>query len=314
MINGHDNGWVGGNIDCAVVVAVGCLRSTAFEEGGGSLDGIVNEGADILEDGHGLFAINDVLDGSLFSILTGNSVAGDISIGSEGISNRAGGAVVGGEDEDIALGIGAIGGEVGLSKGLGGVEVPVGGDLTDDGGLFVAGQSSFVLEGNSFGRVGDDESAIGDLGLENIPGAFEEEEGIVVGGSAGIQIKGIAGTGGIVDQVLSLGSANGDAVEGDVEVYGLGVADQAVIGDDLYAGSAGGFSGGTSGSAILGGKDDDFDTIGNEGFNVGLFLGGVALAEEDLNVVAGSCQGFGEAGFILHPAWFVFCGEDNADR
>ena len=124
------------------------------------------------------------------SILTGDEVAGDISISSKGVGDGASGSVIRGEDEDITLGFSAIGGEVGFSQSLSGVEVPVGGDLTNDRGLFVAGQGRLVLESHSFGGVRDDEGAVSDLGLEDIPSAFEEEEGVVVGSCAGIQVEG----------------------------------------------------------------------------------------------------------------------------
>ena len=50
-------------------MAVGGL---ALEEGDGGGDGILDQGADILEDGHRLLAVDDVLDGSFLGILTGD--------------------------------------------------------------------------------------------------------------------------------------------------------------------------------------------------------------------------------------------------
>ena len=139
-----------------------------------------------------MLAVDDILNGGNLGILTGDHVALDIRIGAEGVSNRAGGAVVGGEDEHIAL-VGCCGGgQVGLSQGLGGVEVPVGRDLADDLAHLVAGQFSLVLQANRFAGVLDDEGAISDLGLQHVPGAFEEQEGVVVGGSAGIQVQRVA--------------------------------------------------------------------------------------------------------------------------
>ena len=112
----------------------------SFEQGHGGGDGVLHQGADILEDGHRLLAIDDVLDGSLLSILTGDEVARDILVGGEGVGDGAGGAIIRGQDEDIALVGGGGGGQVGFGQVLGGVEVPVGGDLADDLGLLVAGQ------------------------------------------------------------------------------------------------------------------------------------------------------------------------------
>ncbi len=188
------------------------------------------------------------------SILTGDHVARDILVGREGIRNRAGGAVVRGQDEDIALVGGSGGRQVGLGQVLGDVEVPVGGDLADDLAHLVAGQGRLVLQGYRFAGVLDHEGAIGDLGLQHVPGAFEEQEGVVVGGRAGIQVQRVAGAGGLVDQVLRLGFAHRDAVEGDIVIDCLGVADQAVVGDHLDAGVPGFLGGSSSGSARPAGR------------------------------------------------------------
>ena len=93
-----------------------------------------------------MLAINDVLDGGFLNILTGDSIAGHIFISAEGIGNRTGGAVIRGEDEDVAFVGSGSGGEIGFSEVLGSGEVPVSGDLTNDLGLFIAGESGFVLE------------------------------------------------------------------------------------------------------------------------------------------------------------------------
>ena len=171
--------------------------------------------------------------------------------------------------------------------------------------MLVAGQFRLVLQGNRFAGVLDDEGAVGDLGLQDIPGAFEEQEGVVVGSRPGVQVERVAGAGGFVDQVLGLGGAHGDAVEGHVVVYGLGVEDQAVVGDDLDPGGMGGFGCSCGCGAIMRGEDEDLDAFGDQVFDVGLFLGRVTLAEEDLDLVAGGIESFLEAGLILDPAGFV---------
>ena len=140
LVHAMTIGRFGRDIEDAVVVGVGLWRGAAFEVSDCGADGIANQGADILQDGHGLLAVDDVLDGSDLGILSGDHVAGDIAIGGEGVSDGAGGAVVRGQDEDIALVCGGGGGQVGFSQVLGGVEVPVGGDLTDDLAHLVAGQ------------------------------------------------------------------------------------------------------------------------------------------------------------------------------
>ena len=70
--------------------------------------------------------------------------------------------------------------------------------------------------------------------------------------------------------------ANGDAVEGHVVIDGVGVADQAVVGDDLDAGLAGFISGGGGGGAVLRADDEDFDALGDQRFNVRFLLGGIS--------------------------------------
>ena len=172
-------------------------------------------------------------------------------------------------------------GQVGLGQVLGGVEVPVGGDLADDLGLFVAGQRGLVLEGDGFAGVLDDEGAVGDLGLDLLPGAFEEDEGVVVGGGAGIEIQRVAlGGAGLLDQVLAPGRADGHAVEGHIVIDRIGVADQAVVGDDLHACGLRFFGGGRSRRGVLRADDDHLDALADQRFDVRLFLGAVALAEQ----------------------------------
>src|SRR5690606_9847101 len=100
--------------------------------------------------------------------------------------------------------------QVGFSQTFGGVEVPVGRDLTKDLTHFIAGQSGFVLQGNGFRGVLDHKGAINDLGLQYIPCAFKEEESVVVGRCTSIQIERQTSASGVVHQVLSLGGTNGD--------------------------------------------------------------------------------------------------------
>ena len=119
---------------------------------------------------------------------------------------------------------------------------------------------------------------------------------------------------GLVDQVLGLLRAHGDAVEGHVVVDGVGVADQAVVGDDLDAGLAGFVSGGGGSGAVLRADDEDFDALGDQRFDVLFFLGGRALAEEDFDFVSGGFQRVLEAGLVLDPARLILGRQDDADR
>ena len=131
----------------------------------------------------------------------------DILVRGEGIGDGAGRAVVRGDDVDSALVGGGGRGQVGLGQILGGVEVPVGGDLVDDLGLLVTRQRGLVLQRHGFAGVLDHERAIGDLGLDGFPGALEEQEGVVVGGGTGIQVQRVAlGRTGLLDQELAPGS------------------------------------------------------------------------------------------------------------
>ena len=99
--------------------------------------------------------------------------------------------------------------------------------------------------------------------------------------------------------------ANRNAVEGHIVIDGIGVADQAVIGDHLDASGSGFFSSSSSSGGVLRADDDDFDALGDQSFNVGFFLGGITLAEENLDIVPGSLEGILEAGLVLDPAWLI---------
>ena len=88
-----------------------------LEQGNRGGDGVLDQGAHVFEDGHGLLAIDDVLDGGFLSILSGDEVAGDVFVSAEGVGDGAGGAVIGGKDEDVALVFCLGGGQVGLLPG-----------------------------------------------------------------------------------------------------------------------------------------------------------------------------------------------------
>ena len=40
-------------------------------------------------------------------------------------------------------------------------------------------------------------------------------------------------------------------------------------------------------------------------FNIGLLFGGITLAEENLDLVAGGCEGILETGLVLDPARLI---------
>ncbi len=148
--------------------------------------------------------------------------------------------------------------------------------------FLVAGERGLVLEGDGLVGVPYDEGAVGDLGLEDAPGAGEEDEGVVVGGGAGVQVEVVALAGGLADEELTPRLAYGEAVEGHVVVDGVGAEDEAVIGDDLDACGAGLVGGGGGSGSVLRADYDYLGAGGDQRLDVGLLLGGVALGEEDL--------------------------------
>ena len=117
----------------------------------------------------------------------------------------------------------------------------------------------------------------------------------------------------MVNQVLTLELAYLNTVEGDVVVDGSGIADQAVVRDDLDASGMGFVSCSGSCGGILRADHDDLDASRDQRFNVGFFFGGITLAEEDLYVVPGSGEGVIETGLILDPAGLILGGEHHTD-
>ena len=308
-----DESRFGGNIDLAVVVGRGLRRHAALEIGDGGGDGILDENTYVLEDRHGLLAIDDVLDGRDFGILSGDVVLLDGFVGGEGVGDGSGGAVIGGGDIDGAF-LGSFGDrEVGFGFGLGVGEVPVRGYLADDAGLLIPGENGFLGEGGGLAGIADDEGSVGDLGLEHFPGAFEEEEGVVVGSGARIEVEVVAFAFGVLHEVIAPGHADLDGVERDIIVHGSRVADEAVIGDDFHARFVGFVRRGGRGRPVLRADDEDFYSLGDQGFYVGFFLCRIALAEEDFGADAGSLERVHEPCLVLDPAGFILRGQDDAD-
>ncbi len=313
LVNGDHLGGRCRHIDSAVVVGGGLRRGLAVEVGVGRCDGVRHQGADILQHGHGLLAIDDVLHGGNFGVLPGDHVAADVRIGAESIGDSARGAVVGRQDEHVTLVVRTGGGQVGFGQVLGSVEVPFGGDLAEDLAHLFAGQFGLVLQGHRLAGVDDVEGAVGDLGLQHVPGAFEEQEGVVVRGRTGVQVQRIAFPAGLVHQVLALGLAYCDAVKGDVVVHRIRLADQAVVGDHLHPGVVGGLGGCRGGGRVLRRDDDHLDALGDQVLHVGQLSGRVALAEQDLDVYAHLVERILETGLILDPAGFIPGRQDDAN-
>ena len=66
-------------------------------------------------------------------------------------------------------------------------------------------------------------------------------------------------------------------------------------------------------TSILRANDEDFDAFAYEGFNVGLFLAGIALAEQNFCTEAGALEGVLESGLILNPSWLILGRKYYAD-
>ncbi len=193
---------------------------------------VIHQRAHILEDGHRLLAVDDVLHGSLLGILTGDVVRGHIGVSSEGICDGPGGAVVRGQDEDVALVGRGCGGQVGFGQVLGGVEVPVGRDLADDLGHLVTGQRRLCPAAQSPRSeflITKVPSAI--LGCSTLQAPSKKMKALLSEAAPAYRYSGLPVPLGLVNQVLGLLGAHGDAVEGHVVVDRIGVADQAVVRD-----------------------------------------------------------------------------------
>ena len=59
-------------------------------------------------------------------------------------------------------------------------------------------------------------------------------------------------------------------------------------------------------STALRADDQNFDALFQQCFDIRFLLGGIALAEENFNIVASSLERLLETGLILDPARFIF--------
>ena len=101
LVDRDNHGRLGRDVDLAVVVGRRLLRSPTGKIGNRGGDRIPDQRADVLQDGHRLLTIDDVLDGRYLRVLAGHDVAGDILVGSKHIGNGARRAVVRGQDAEI---------------------------------------------------------------------------------------------------------------------------------------------------------------------------------------------------------------------
>ena len=120
-------------------------------------------------------------------------------------------------------------GQVGFRQVLGRVEVPFRGDLADDLPHLVAVSSALSCSATASLEFTMRERAVGDLRLQDVPCPSKNRKALLSRWPRRRTGQRVVGALGLVDQVLRLRLAHGDAVERRVVVYGVRVADQAVI-------------------------------------------------------------------------------------
>ena len=198
--------------------------------------------------------------------------------------------------------VGIVAGEDVLKAGLGRVGRPVGGG--NDGFLGLAGRA--------------DELAAVQIGLQDAHGAVKEEVDVVVAGVAGdelnvegafrvVQIQGVA-------DELALRGADEPVVEGGVVGNGVGVHDQAVIGDDGDARFLRLGQNGAEGVAVDGGDDQDLAAVGDHVLDLGDLGGDVIGAELQVDGVARGLELGLHVLAVLVPALQILGGHRNADQ
>ena len=108
--------------------------------------------------------------------------------------------------------------------------------------------------------------------------------------------------------------ANCDAVKGHIVINRIGVADKPVVGNDLDACFPGGLCGGSGSGAVVRADDENLDALGDQIFNIRFFLGGITLAEENLNIVTRGRERILEPRLVLYPSRLVLRRKNDTDR
>ena len=246
--------------------------------------------------------------------MTGDYVAGDILVSGEHIRDRTGSAVIGGENQNVALLVRANSGQIGLCLGLSNIEIPIRRNLTDDFADFVTGELSLVLQSLCLGRVLNHKGSVSNLGLEHAPGALEEDKRVVVGSRAGVQVQGDAvARRGVVYQILTLSRADRKAVECHIVINRVRTGDQPVISNNGHTGSLGRFNGSCGSSTVLRADNQHGNSLGDQRLNVCLFSRGRTLAEHDLVSESGIAQDGLKLCLILQPSGLILGRQHDAN-
>ena len=132
LVNNCNGNFGGRNVNNLVVVGGGSFRSLVVQKSADQITGRGCESGGVLEHGHALLAVLDVLEGSHFSVLTGDNIACHSSVSGESVRDGAGSTVVGSKDGDVALCLCVGSNEVCFREGLSGGEIPVGCDGAED--------------------------------------------------------------------------------------------------------------------------------------------------------------------------------------
>ena len=313
LVHGDDLRGRSRHVDDAVVVGRRRFRRLVVEEGNRRRDGVRHQRAHVLEHRHRLLAVDDVLHRRHLGILPGDHVARDVRVRPEGVGNGPCRAVVRRQDEYVTLVFRRRRRQVRLCQALGRVEVPFRRHLPQNLGHLLSRQLGLVLQGHRFVGVDDVERPIGDLRLQHVPRPLEEQEGVVVRCRARVQVQRVVRPRGVVHQVLRLGLAHRHAVECHVVVNRLRLPDQPVVADDPHPGVPRCFRSRCRRRRVVWRDDDHFHAPRDQVLNVGQLSRRIALAEQNLDLVASFRERVPESGLVLDPPRLFPRRQDHAD-
>jgi hypothetical protein len=285
----------------AVIIGLGVidLNGLALESLIDHLGGLGGQSAGVLEDGVALFAGDDRLDGSNFSILAGHNGAGEIggaiTNALEGGENTNAQTIIGREDA-IDTFVGVIGAEEVVHASLGSCSKPAQG-------------TDFVH--TNLTTLDDDRAAV-DERLDNGHGAIIEVESVsVVGGTTEeFNVEGTNTSGGCFagfeaeafEELGALNDADAKVIEGGVVIDVGGLGDQAVVGDDEDASIMSLLEHVGHGRAINGGDDENVRALGDHVFDLSQLIVDVVISKLQVGLVAKCFEGFDHALAVGDPA------------
>ena len=315
LVDGVRNQQVRGNNTQAVVIGLSIesglsaellaqlgARSLTLKDGGNQNERNAGFVGHILVNGHGLVAVNNVLEVADIAVLAGDDgLVGTGIVGDDGLCNARGSRVVGAESNVKDSAVAVVGG-----KGV--LEVL-------ESGVGAPRRSGDLLKGGLAG--GDLQGAGIDEGLEGIEGAVEEVAGIGVGRVAGGELDVIGLVARVLeveslDHVLRLQDADGVVIEGYI-VGNVRVLDQAVVGDDDNAGIGGVGQRLAQGGGVDGGDDEHVNAVGDHIGNIVVLLNSVIVGVGQLHLEAGSLELLLQVGTVTVPALKGFCRHGDAD-